>query len=144
MKTRHKGFWRPTNQNFVFWPFMFSLENNKFWSAWRLEPATARNVTVDTTHWPCRQFYFKKLRRKFVYQYILCVWWLNHTRASFFCRFFIKIIKRQARAKNDASFILLILAVSQLLQRTDTISYRPYFIYIDVLKCVEPCWNPSF
>ena len=30
MKTRHKRFWRPTNQNFDFKPSIFSLENNKF------------------------------------------------------------------------------------------------------------------
>ena len=47
MKTRHKGFWRPTNQNFVFWPFMFSLKNNKFWCVWGVERTSAHLITVS-------------------------------------------------------------------------------------------------
>ena len=46
----------------------------------------------------------------------------------FFCFFFIKKIKRQARAKNDARFILFILLVKKLLLRTDAIPYSPIFI----------------
>ena len=30
MKTRPDGFWRPTNQNFVFRPSIFLLKNNEF------------------------------------------------------------------------------------------------------------------
>ena len=47
------------NQNFAFRPFMFSLEKDEEQSPWRLEPRTAQIVTVDTAHWPSRQFYFK-------------------------------------------------------------------------------------
>ena len=48
-----------------------------------------------------------------------------YVRQLFFAVFFIKKIKRQARAKNDARFILFILLADQLLLRTDAIPYRP-------------------
>ena len=44
MKTRPDGFWRPTNQIFDFKPFIFPLKNNKFWSAWRLEPINSHKL----------------------------------------------------------------------------------------------------
>ena len=38
---------------------MFSLKKDEEQPAWQLEPRTAQIVTVDTAHWPSRQFYFK-------------------------------------------------------------------------------------
>ena len=58
MKKGNKRFWRPTNQNFVFRPFMFSLKKDEEQPAWQREPRTAQIVTLDTAHWPSRQFYF--------------------------------------------------------------------------------------
>ena len=46
MKKGNKRFWRARNQNFVFKPFIFSLKNNKFWSAWGLERTSTRLITV--------------------------------------------------------------------------------------------------
>ena len=50
MKTRNKGHSAPGYQIFDFKPFIFSLKDNKFWSAWRLEPMTAHLITVFY-HW---------------------------------------------------------------------------------------------
>ena len=51
----------------------------------------------------------------------------SYARQLFLPFFFNKKIKRQARAKNDASFIFFILLVAQLLPRTDAISLSPLF-----------------
>ena len=48
-----------------------------------------------------------------------------HARQLFFAVFFLKEIKRHARAKNDVGFFLFVLPVPQLLLRTDAKSYRP-------------------
>ena len=46
MKKGLDGFWRPTNQNFAFRPFIFFLKNNKDWCAWRLKRTTSCLITV--------------------------------------------------------------------------------------------------
>ena len=48
MKRGLDGFWRARNQISVSNPSIFLLKNNKFWSAWRLEPTPAHSFTVIT------------------------------------------------------------------------------------------------
>ena len=40
------GFWRPTNQNLVFRPFILLLKNKKDWCFWRLEQTSTCLITV--------------------------------------------------------------------------------------------------
>ena len=50
MKTRLDGFWRPTNQNFIFRPFILRLKNNKYRSAWWLKPTNSHDLTALTCY----------------------------------------------------------------------------------------------
>ena len=66
LKRELDGFWRPTNQIFVFWPFIFLLKKDEYRSAWRLEPPTAHILTVFQAHCASRLSYFKKSWWNFV------------------------------------------------------------------------------
>ena len=108
-----------------FWPFIFFLKNNKYWSAWQLERTTSHNFTVFTTYWANRLNYFYNFWQNFVCNKSYANNAANECAKYFFLFSFIK--KRKARHARFSvrDFILFILPVPQLLLRTDAKSYRP-------------------
>ena len=103
------GFWRPTNQNFDFRPFIFPLKKDEERPAWRLEPTAAKIVTVFTAHWPSRQFYFKNYGDFLLYNTNYALMVESYARLLFFCVFFTKNKKARPREKWCGFFILFIL-----------------------------------
>ena len=108
---------------------MFSLENNKFWSAGRLEPMNSHELTALTDCATRRSFNLKIYGEIVIYNtnYAFDGW--NIRAPAFFLFFFTKNKKDWPARKMMRVFILFILLVKKLLLRTDAIPNRPYFIY---------------
>jgi len=97
MKKGNKRFSAPGYQIFDSKPFIFSLKNNKFWSAWRLEPMDSHDLTALTVYTNYRScplsFIAKSLYINTTYAFDCC----KRVRQAFFPFFFIKKIKSGAR-----------------------------------------------
>ena len=111
MKTRLDEFWRALIKILLFGPLC---------SPWKKMNTNRQSLTNCTNFAGDGDF--------FIYEYNLCVWWLNHTRASFFSCFFLQKIKRMAPCEKWCGFYFFLFCCKKTLTQTDAIPSSRVFI----------------